>query len=130
MAVKHKTDELEGALLDAVVAKLVGQPAHIIGGRCIGDRGTAENYGFCYSPSSDWAQGGPLIEREGIQLSYDSATSIEGMNPLPWFACIGDDLAYMRDAGWGAKGEGYGSTPLVAAMRAFVQMRLGAEVDL
>jgi hypothetical protein len=130
MSVK-KTSELEGPDLDAAVAYAMRIP-HSRGLFVHGvERVTLPESPSLlhWAPSTDWAQGGPLIEREGIQLSYDAAPSIEGGNPLPWFACIGDEVAYMRDAGWNAKGEGYSSTPLVAAMRAFVQAKIGEEVD-
>src|SRR5574337_1442837 len=62
---KIKTSELSGAALDWAVAK------------CEGDELAALNIQFPeqakhyrrVSPSSDWAQGGPIIEREGIGLN-------------------------------------------------------------
>ena len=62
-----KTNELHGAALDYAVAKCVGveftyedHPAHEL---------------ICFKYSTDWSQGGPIIEREkiGIVPSDDDA---------------------------------------------------------
>ena len=58
--------------------------------------------------STNWAQGGPIIEREGIDL-YQSGL---------WAAEI--DGEHRQE----------GPTPLVAAMRCYVASRLGDEVDI
>lgn len=103
MASKHNTAELEGHLLDAAVAKALGEPDWARGG---------------FSPSSRWHDAGPIIEREQIVLVP------------PWDAPVGD---WARN--WVAWTEidcrgGSGKTPLVAAMRAYVQAKLGGEVEL
>ena len=62
-----------------------------------------------YSPSTDWALGGPIIQREEI--------------------CV---LAPVRGL-WRGRKEGrtqYGPTPLVAAMRCYVSSKLGDEVEI
>jgi len=66
-----------------------------------------------FNYSTNWSQGGPIIEREGIEISYD------------------------EDGGWGAFIERtnkdylyHGPTPLIAAMRCYVASRLGEEVDV
>lgn len=61
-----------------------------------------------YAYSTDWAWGGPIIEREGIDL-YQSGC---------WAAEVG-----------GANRQ-EGRTPLVAAMRCYVKSRLGNEVNV
>jgi hypothetical protein len=67
--------------------------------------------GMFYEYSSDWEDAGPIIERERIGFGW-----------------IGDD----NGAKWAARvygGYSYeGSTPLVAAMRAYVASKFGAEV--
>lgn len=67
------------------------------------------------SYSSDWSQGGPLIERFGITVEY----AMVGM---------GDWHAYQRNdednVGF------YAHTPLEAAMRAIVAAELGDTVDV
>jgi hypothetical protein len=59
--------------------------------------------------STDWAQGGPIIEREKIELTHDG---------FEWWARIWADEDYE------------GPTPLVAAMRCYVASKLGDEVKL
>jgi hypothetical protein len=64
-------------------------------------------------PSTDWSQGGPIIEREGMCISRTNKTREE-----PWAALI--DGYYWID----------GPTPLIAAMRCYVASKLGAEVEI
>jgi hypothetical protein len=61
--------------------------------------------------STDWAQGGPIIEREMIELVPQS--------PALWDAMYRNQHI-PHD----------GPTPLVAAMRCFVALKLGDEVDV
>lgn len=63
-----------------------------------------------YHPTTNWAQGGPIIEREGITV---------GSN------LFGD--GYIANKG---DLDDYGPTPLVAAMRCFVQSKLGDEIEV
>lgn len=69
--------------------------------------------------STDWAQGGPIIERERIELHcWD-------FHSLPWEAFVwwdGEDSS--------AEIQAYGPTPLIAAMRCYVEFKLGDEVDV
>jgi hypothetical protein len=73
------------------------------------------NKGVLSSPrySDDWARGGPIIEREAIELVPDGKGS--------WCAAIRggdeDDVAQ-------------GPTPLIAAMRCYVASKLGDEIDV
>jgi hypothetical protein len=67
-----------------------------------------------YTPSTDWAQGGPIIEREFICVSAPMHPST-----APWFA-ISDST--------GCKSSG--PTPLIAAMRCYVASKLGDEVEI
>ena len=67
-----------------------------------------------YIPSTDWAQGGKLIEREGIQLRC----GLGGWVALPYDSEFSEE-AYQE-----------GDTPLVAAMRVYVASKLGDEVDI
>lgn len=63
---KYKVSELEGAALDAAVACAEGMPCMrglIVNGV---ERVTlCEADGF-WCPSTDWAQGGPILDRERI----------------------------------------------------------------
>jgi hypothetical protein len=77
-----------------------------------------------WSPSTVWAQGGPIIERENIKV----APNINGT----WSAQIRHAKEHPLVAqpvltGWTNK---HGPTPLVAAMRCFVASKLGDEVDV
>lgn len=94
-----KTSKLTGAALDWAVAKAEGKD-HVV---------RAPNK-YVYEPSTNWAQGGPIIERERIEVRpYDGKK---------WIAT--DNLTNHT----------IGPTPLIAAMRCFVASRLGEEVDV
>ena len=58
---------------------------------------------------TDWAQGGPIIEREKMTLEWTGED---------WMAYIRHDEEY------------FGPTPLIAAMRCFVASKLGDEVEV
>jgi hypothetical protein len=90
-----KTSELTGAALDWAVHQ-------------------ARFEGACHdepfpSYSTDWAQGGPIIERERINL--EPFSNINGEQ-------------------WSADGEWDSPTPLIAAMRCYVASKLGDEVEV
>jgi len=61
--------------------------------------------------STYWRQGGPIIEREGICLTYDPFVK-------RWNAVCGSGDSYHAD------------TPLIAAMRCYVQSKMGDEVEI
>ena len=63
--------------------------------------------------STNWAAGGPIIERERIHLAHSHAKG-------HWVAAIADSDC----------GNVFGPTPLVAAMRCYVASKLGDEVVL
>jgi hypothetical protein len=105
-----KTSELTGQALDWAVAKCEGV------GVWYDDlpqvlRKTQGNEGE-YAPSDDWSQGGPIIEREKLDLFcsgnvWDSSTGERGNNSIQ-----------------------SGTTPLIAAMRCYVASKLGDEVNV
>lgn len=108
--IKTNTSELTGAALDWAVAKCEGHQWRM------GDRYPqyAHKETSCWMTwhvSTDWAQGGPIIERE-----VDSVYEHKALE------C------------WAAKSkEGdlrYGPTPLIAAMRCYVASKLGDEVEV
>ena len=79
--------------------------------------------------SEQWYQGGPIIEREGINLSVDYQDDwlTTDMVQIGWKANLWNN-SVPGTAGflqWA-----YGPTPLVAAMRCFVASRFGDEVDI
>ena len=109
---KIKTTELTGAALDWAVAKCEPDGTLAI----YFDEDTGEP--LChddwednqeYKPSTDWMQGGPIIEREEIAIFLEY--------PKSWCATNGD----VRSPG---------DTPLIAAMRCYVRSKLGEEIDL
>jgi hypothetical protein len=63
--------------------------------------------------STDWAQGGPIIEREGMTIALDA---------FGWEARHYDE----ESEPWVMTGP----TPLVAAMRCYVASKLGDEVEI
>ena len=107
---KIKTSELIGDTLDWAVA-LIAYPEWK-------EQGYLEVFpydlhfddGEVYSPSTDWAQGGPIVEREGI--------SLERITEALWESRITG--TWMED----------GPTPLIAAMRCYVGAKLGTEVEV
>jgi len=67
--------------------------------------------------STDWAQGGPIIEREGVNLdNYAKNPKWSAWTPAP-----------DRESG---EAQAYGPTPLIAAMRCYVASKLGDEVEI
>ena len=107
-----KVNKLTGTALDWAAAQAEGLLAfghRKISDDCVITLSTGEFEIF--KPSSNWAQGGPIIEREGITIEYEA-------DPQKWCACI------MADQ------EVYGPTALVAAMRCYVENKLGDEVDV
>ena len=107
-----KTSELTGAALDWAVAKCEQYPMGIWydedGMPMIRDDEVPE-----WAPSTNWTQGGPIIERERISA---------GTNEDDWCADItSGETGFIR---------GFGSTPLVAAMRCYVASKLGDEVEV
>ena len=117
---KIKTSELTGVALDWAVAKCL---ACDLAGSFLDGVIAHPDYAK-YHPSSDWAQGGPIIEREKINV-----TLLDDSEPVIWAACYADPFGSRRRAGISLYGK-TGSTPLIAAMRCFVASRLGDEVDV
>lgn len=120
-----KTSNLTGAALDWAVAKAMGLPVQLdpMG------FGTTENGGYWiwydfpsvkksliigrdYSPSTDWAQGGPIIERERIGLTPFQSEWVANPSYMP----IQKNVS--------------GPTPLIAAMRCYVASKLGDEIEI
>lgn len=102
---KIKTSELLGLQLDWVVAYCEGKGNEFLQFRKAYPSLTA-------GPSNDWSQGGPIIEREGIDVSYVSKSD--------WFASKRENHEKLY----------FGISPLVAAMRCFVASKLGDEVEI
>ena len=113
---KIKTSELTGPALDWAVAKCKGQalldPNNNEWEYCWNLLG--DNSGNYYFPSSDWSQGGPILEREGITVCHGSP-----VHGLEWLACDRSSTHIQ-----------HGPSYLIAAMRCFCASKLGEEVEL
>ena len=117
-----KTNELNGAALDWAVAKCVGMRVyvghnHTMTGPEISDAELVDmdvDGNTRYAPSTDWAHGGPIIEREGIDVRYTGQT---------WGAARQLN-EYEEPDEW------FGPTPLIAAMRCYVASVAGDEIDV
>jgi hypothetical protein len=107
-----KTSELTGASLDWAVAKCKDDElAEMV-------RESWRWRPFEYTPSTDWSQGGPIIEREDIGIApYGSVSSDK------WVAVPGTERE-------GGKVKTHGPTPLIAAMRCVVASKLGEDIDV
>lgn len=99
---------LEGAELDAAVARALGY--NVCRGGLVAVltdmqpiAGVPPSGPCVWEPSTSWAQGGPIIERERINITPVVVGGWAGM------AEVGDDQFWE-----------HGPTPLIAAMRAFV----------
>ena len=102
-----KVSELKDELLDYWAAKANGvTEVHVIDSHCVINH-------VRWQPSLDWSQGGPIIEREGINLSHSLEPGSEHCT------------AYMRSG----RNRQKGLTPLIAAMRCYVDFKFGEEVE-
>jgi hypothetical protein len=111
-----KVSELTGAKLDYWVGKANDiADLNIVNGRCFHGNCNKE-WVKLYSPSTDWSQGGPIIEREKIMLNP--------IDPGVW----GAGVEVERLAGESFMVYENGSTPLEAAMRCYVASKFGEEV--
>ncbi len=99
---KHKVEELEGALLDAAVAKAEGRDIR--------------RWRGIFRPSESWAFAGPIIERERICPQWSGPRYLALVH-RPGGA-MDDDMVFE------------GSTYLECAMRAYVASKFGEEVEL
>ena len=94
---KVKISELQGEALDRVVEECE---------QFVEDE---------FEPSENWADGGPIIEREKIGLKYTGAA-------MEFVAWVNGELSTVHDH--------YGPTPLIAAMRCYVASKMGDEIEL
>jgi len=112
-----KTSELNGRALDWAVAEAQGKAKEWMHDHKIG---------YVNSASTDWAQGGPIIERDGIDLYCNTIAQPDHKDPAwqvgSWRArvCSMSRNGHMY----------YGPTPLIASMRCYVASKLGDEVEV
>ena len=105
-----KTSELTVAALDWAVAKCEDLEHYFEDGLVCLKGQPFDTHWLYWTPSTDWAQGGPIIEREKISV-------------------------WARDDEWAAESfvpnqqglECVGPTPLIAAMRCYVASKQGEQ---
>ena len=136
-----KTNELTGAALDwavGVAEGLQGQNDdpevglyHRRDYQYRNDRLVLKDLGYdtmddwnltLYSPSTDWSQGGPIIEREGVTLGRTDQKS----GQQPWVSYRIEHL-FMDEYEHEYQ---HGPTPLIAAMRCYVASKMGDEIEV
>ena len=98
---KIKTSNLTDIAFEWAVAKADGTDK-----KSLADFARLRGY---YAYTTDWAQGGPIIERERIEFRQ---------------AKTGMLASYHGGGTW------FGKTHLEAAMRAYVALKLGVEVEI
>jgi len=122
-----KVSELDGASLDAAVARCEGYLPPVMYSPNEGEPAalwmphpTLPHFRVeDWHPSTQWAQGGPIIERERISVETDRMLRPEA--PVTWVAFIWDDPKHYTSLG--------APTPLIAAMRLYVMTKYGEELD-
>ena len=115
---KIKTSELTGNALDWAVAECLGH-SFVFGdteytpdGKLYARGGSVERH-----YSTDWGQGGPIIEREKIDIENTH------WEPKVFYAKLLGDEPY-------GSSRTEGPTLLIAAMRCYVASKLGDEVEV
>lgn len=112
-----KTSELTGAALDWAVAKCEGKNPSLFIFQNTGKLAVEHNY------SANWAQGGPIIEREKFDRISTNVSG--GFTVSKKFVELRDDDSY--SIRWV---HGSGTTPLIATMRCYVASKLGDTVEI
>ena len=106
------TSELTGPALDWAVAKCEFGHHEEWDGTLTGVDVVSDMEGSTFAPSTNWAQGGPIIELEAIcictQLTSHDWQAVDFHGDITQF----------------------GPTPLIAAMRCYVASKLGDEVEI
>ena len=119
---KVKVSEAQGVILDWMASQCnhrelrckYGEPTFNAKTKRVYETEGLQQIGVNFNPSTNWSQGGPIIERE--QISVLEAGSFWGARPLQ------DGVRPTKDS--------YGPTPLIAAMRCYVTNKLGDVVEV
>jgi hypothetical protein len=155
-----KTANLQGAALGWAVAKSEGEEVIIRQEDLYIEAGFLDDHDTWYAPHSVWAQAGPIIEREGIDLRqikrrpfstielrhFDAEEGDVIFRPDGWNRDMvkrqrkpsiyqGMWLAKIADSsdttvGWSTERDFLSPTPLIAAMRCYVASKLGPEIEV
>ena len=112
-----KTNELTGRALAYAVGIAEGYKVEYWHTKSVAILSAGIPRGVPWNPHTDWSQGGPIIQREYINITHPNG--FDGANN-EW-------VATWKFGGY----EQYcGSTPLIAAMRCYVALKLGDEVEI
>lgn len=110
-----KTSELTDFALEWAVAKC--EWGHLFADEDLLQVALRQRY------SKDWAQGGPIIEREGISTVRDEGDDY-------WQAVRNAESGSMFGPGLCGDNWQTGATPLIAAMRCYVASKLGDTIEI
>lgn len=137
---EYKTSELIDNALDAAVGIALGMEINMISQdgipcfstyQCNFDCGPSINEsGDIFEPSVRWDHGGPIIESERISLEFYGrywGAMPKDENGFE-IADLGQDKHRVMASNW-CPVMATGETPLIAAMRGFVALKLGDEVS-
>ena len=124
---KIKTSEVTGAALDWAVAKCeydnrrynYGSPCFSPETKRVYETQGLQEIGVSFSPSTDWKQGGPIIERERLSVSEIPPSLGSGWN-----------ASKPASTPVGYKTWASGPTPLIAAMRCYVASKMGDTIEV
>lgn len=115
-----KTSELTGPALDWAVQFILGLDYEIIDGLPVTGHIIFEKSGLgfdeVFTPSTNWDQGGPIIDREDIYFIGRIQETEDIQAVLGLYAPIGTSST--------------GPTRLIAAMRCFCEYKLGDVVEV
>lgn len=133
-----KTSELTGIALDWAVAKCLPEPKTVLG---LLDLDIYNGF----NPSTNWSQGGPIIEREKITIvcaEGDYNPSKAGTPDCYDTYWVAEKGRLSAGTSYGPQGDDWGEgfhidvdcmtgpTPLIAAMRCYVASKLGDTIDI
>lgn len=117
---KIKSENLIGSALDWAVAKCEGLGDNYLKWWREGGDIRFARCTILLNYSTSWGQGGPIIEREEINLEIRESDTRASF--------------YRMRSNFDGKAKGYGhaygDTPLIAAMRCYVQWKLGSEIEV
>jgi len=116
---KVKTSEIEGVALDWAVTSIEAPDELRYGVEDWRDRRRTEvrQGAYVFRWHQNWAQGGPIIEREWLDV-------------MPWPNESDEELRWQCKQHDSIDCVAFGPTPLIAAMRCYVASKLGDEVEI
>ena len=126
---KIKTSHLSGIKLDYAVILASGNAREIVDP--IDSRSLVDEFKLRWEEgefrfSSEWGQGGQIIDREGISTTPCYTGGRRNTGADAWRA----DIAFKDGIFTLGENTQYAVSALIAAMRCYVQSRLGDEVEI